>query len=605
MCPGKKIKLSDFVADFIAKKGINSVFAISGGASLHLIHSINDHPKIKYICTHHEQGAAMAADGFSRVSGNIGVAIATSGPGATNLITGICCSYYDSVPLLIITGQVSTFRMAGKTGVRQIGFQETPIAEITKEITKYSKTLEKAEDIKFELEKAFFVAKEGRPGPVLIDIPDNLQRAIIEEEKLKTFKNQNNQIKSKFLSTEKCVDEIINQITQSKRPVLVAGWGIHLSKTEKELIKFVNSFQLPVALTWGAADLLDANNKYYIGTFGTHGMRHANFAVQNADLIISLGTRLDTKSTGSPITSFAREAKKIMIDIDPSELSKFTTFGLDFDILIQDDLREFFKHFNKKDFSNKEYQKNKAWFEKVKTWKSEFKRLDKFESEKNCSEIEPYNFFETLSKKASENTSFFIDTGCSIAWSMQSMNFKKGMRVFHDFNNTAMGWALPGMIGGHFADKNREKICIAGDDSFMMTIQELATVLHHKINLKLIVINNEGYSMIKQTQDQWLQSNYVASSNEGGLSFPKYKKISEAFNLNYIELSLNSEIDEKLEVFLGSNKPVLMNVRVSKNKRVKPQVKFGRPNEDMEPLLSRDAFKQNMIIKPMNVSLED
>ena len=593
-----KLKLTDYVADFISKKGVKSVFAISGGASLHLIHSINDHPGINFVCTHHEQGAAMAADSYSRVSGNIGVAISTSGPGATNLITGICCSYYDSVPLLIITGQVSTFRMSGKTGVRQIGFQETPITNIVKEITKYSTTLTKAEDIKYELEKAFFIAKEGRPGPVLIDIPDNLQREIIEGDKLIGFK-QDITIKKVFPDSTELIDDFLNEIRKSQRPVVVAGWGIHLSKTEEEFLKFIDRFQLPVALTWGASDLLESNNKFYIGTFGTHGMRHANFAVQNADLIIALGTRLDTKSTGSPIITFAREAKKIMIDIDPFELSKFNSFGLIFDILIQDDLKNLFKCFDNKLEINKKESSNKNWLSQISSWKKEFKIIDKSHSEEDINYIDPYKFFEILSKKIATNTSLFIDTGCSIAWAMQAMKFKKGVRIFHDFNNTAMGWALPALIGGHFADESREKLCIAGDGSFMMTMQELATVLHHKIILKLIVINNSGYSMIKQTQDQWLNSNYVASSKEGGLSFPKYKDVSKAFGLDYIELSQNSEIDNKVNKFLISKTPVLLNLKISETARVKPQVKFGRPNEDMEPLLPRNIFHKNMIIRPL------
>ena len=354
-----------------------------------------------------------------------------------------------------------------------------------------------------------------------------------------------------------------------------------------------------MALTWGASDLLESNNKFYIGTFGTHGMRHANFAVQNADLIIALGTRLDTKSTGSPITTFAREAKKIMVDIDPFELSKFNSFGLIFDILIQDDLRNFFKCFANKLKINKKDLPNKNWLSQILSWEKEFKIIDKSHSEEHINNIDPYKFFEILSKKIANNTSLFIDTGCSIAWAMQAMRFKKGVRIFHDFNNTAMGWALPALIGGHFADESRDKICIAGDGSFMMTMQELATVLHHKIILKLIVINNSGYSMIKQTQDQWLNSNYVASSQEGGLSFPKYKDVSKAFGLDYIELSQNLEIDNKVNKFLISERPVLLNLKISETARVKPQVKFGRPNEDMEPLLPRNIFHKNMIIRPL------
>ncbi len=600
----KKIKLSDFIADFISKKGVKSVFAISGGASLHLIHSINDNPDINYICTHHEQGAAMAADSFSRVSGHMGVAIATSGPGATNLITGICCSYYDSVPLLILTGQVSTTRMTGNTGVRQIGFQETPISSITKEITKYSTTIQKAEDIRFELEKSYFLAHEGRPGPVLIDIPDNLQRSIIDVDKLKKFDEKKISKKINFPISKNFIPQIVNEIKKAKRPIVVAGWGIHLSKTEEAFIKFIEYYQLPVALTWGASDLIESDNRLYVGTFGTHGMRHANFAVQNSDLIIALGSRLDTKSTGSPVDTFAREAKKIMVDIDPSELSKFKHFGLEFDLLIQDDLKNFFYYLNNFDDNQKTKLENSNWLSQIKIWKNYFNKLNKKLSQSEL-QINPYSFFEKLSIHISSNSILLIDTGCSIAWAMQSMHLKKGVRLFHDFNNTAMGWALPALIGAHFAEPRKEKICIIGDGSFMMTMQELATIMHHKIKIKLIIINNSGYSMIKQTQDQWLQSNYVASSKEGGLSFPDFKKISDAFKLNYMELSEESDIDEILQKFITSKNSILLDVKIPQNARVNPQVKFGRPNEDMEPLLPRELFLENMIVKPLKVSLED
>lgn len=600
---GKDIKLSDFVASFLASKGVKTVFAISGGASLHLIHSINDHPELDYICTHHEQGAAMAADSYSRVSSNIGVAISTSGPGATNLITGICCSFYDSVPLLVITGQVSTFRMSGKTGVRQIGFQETPITNITKEITKYSTTIKRAEDIRFELEKAYYLAHEGRPGPVLIDIPDNLQRSIIDVDKLKKFDNETISKNIEFPTTRECIPQIFKSIQNAKRPVVLAGWGIHLSKTENAFMKFIQYFQLPVAMTWGASDLIPSDHNLYVGTFGTHGMRHANFAVQNADLVISLGTRLDTKSTGSPVNTFSREAKKIMVDIDSSELSKFKTFGLEFDLLIQDDLKNFFKLFNLFIKDKKDSFESNEWLKKITFWKNNFKQINKVTQGELT--IDPYSFFEKLSLNISPNSICLIDTGCSIAWAMQSMIIKKGFRVFHDFNNTAMGWALPALIGAHFAEPEKEKICISGDGSFMMTMQELATIMHHKIKIKLIIINNSGYSMIKQTQDQWLQSNYVASSAEGGLSFPDYEKISEAFKLNYMELSKESNIQKILNKFISSEYPTLLNVKIPENARVNPQVKFGRPNEDMEPLLPRKIFLENMIVKPLEVSLDD
>ena len=599
-----KVKLSDFIADFIYKKKVKTVFAVSGGASLHLIHSIDDHPQLNYVCTHHEQGAAMAADGYSRVTGNIGVAISTSGPGATNLITGICCSYYDSVPLIVITGQVSTFRMTGESGVRQIGFQETPIVSITKEITKYSKTIINPSDIKYELEKSFFLATEGRPGPVLIDVPDNLQREFIDVSDLRGFyKDASYDFARFFPNTKNKLKTLIEYIKNAKRPVAIGGWGVHLSKTESNLLEFIKFFHLPIALTWGCSDLLPSDNQLYIGTFGTHGVRHANFAVQNADLIISFGSRLDTKSTGSPVNTFAREAKKIMIDIDPNELGKFEKFNLHFDVLIQDDLNNFFSefddHVNKFDNDNFYIEKHKSWIDQIGLWK---RVLDdkSLNFSKSFSKVDPYSFFGNLSNKIDNNSIIFIDTGCSIAWAMQAMSFGEGKKVFHDFNNTAMGWALPASIGAHFANTDKEIICIVGDGSFMMSLQELATVMHHQIKLKLIIINNNGYSMIKQTQEQWLNSKYVASSNAGGISFPEYDNVAKTFDLEYFLFSNMKSDEQQLNLFLASKKASLLEVEISPEARVIPQVKFGRPNEDMEPLLPREIFKKNMIVKPID-----
>ena len=592
----EQIKLSDYVANYIYEKNIKSVFAISGGASLHLIHSITDHPQLNCVCTHHEQAAAIAADGYSRTTGNPAVAITTSGPGATNAITGICCSYYDSVPLIMITGQVSTFRMTGDTGVRQIGFQETPIVDIVKPVVKYSFQIKDPYEIKYQLNRAFDIATSGRPGPVLIDIPDNLQRELLNLEKLNKYKVYSKKEKV-FSIKEGDFKKLFNYIRGAQRPIIIAGWGIHLSKTKDEFISFAESLGIPIALTWGASDIIPSSHPLNVGTFGTHGKRYANFAVQNSDLIISLGSRLDTKSTGSPVNTFAREAKKIVLDIDINELSKFSNFGLNIDQLIHSDLKEFFESLiTYKENLSDLFRDYSEWKTKIKQWKNEFNDFDKIE--KMDDGLNPYIFIKDLSFHSSENTKFFIDTGCSIAWMMQKFQVKRYQRLFHDFNNTAMGWALPASIGSYFADNKSNIISIIGDGSFMMSIQELATIKHHKIPLKIFIINNKGYSMIKQTQEQWLDSKYYASSFEGGLSFPDYCSIAKAFDLDYFEIDNNANCFQEISKIINNEKPVLCNVIISSSARVVPQVKFGKPNEDMEPLLPRDVFLKNMIVKP-------
>lgn len=327
-------------------------------------------------------------------------------------------------------------------------------------------------------------------------------------------------------------------------------------------------------------------------------MRHANFAVQNADLILSVGSRLDTKSTGSPINTFAREAKKIIVDIDHSELGKFSQFGLDIDLLVEEDLRIFFKRMSLR-LLEKNQCDTKEWLEKIVFWRKSFTASTSVPNNKS---IDPYNLFKSIPELLDTDSTVFIDTGCSIAWAMQSMNLREGQRIYHDFNNTAMGWSLPAAIGGYFSKQSKQIVCIIGDGSLMMTIQELATIMHHNIPLKIILINNSGYSMIKQTQDQWLSSNYIASSKKGGLSFPNFALIAEAYDIKYFILEKSEDTYNTLSNFLSLSRSAMVNIVIPPEARVNPQVKYGRPNEDMEPLLPRDQFLKNMIIEPLPVS---
>lgn len=593
------MKLADYVADFLAKRGIGHAFVVSGGASLHLIHGLADHPDITYVTTHHEQAAAMAADGYARTTGNIGVAVATSGPGATNLLTGIACSYYDSVPMLCLTGQVSTFRMAGHTGVRQIGFQETPIVDMVAPITKYAVQIKKPEDIRYELEKALHIAQSGRPGPVLVDIPDNYQRADIAPDTLMGYTPQPAEDKKRFPDTRAVKQALLAHIEKAKRPVLVMGWGVRLSGMEAEAVAFAEALNIPVALTWGAADVLPAAHPLCIGTFGTHGARHASFAVQNADLVLSLGARMDTKATGSPVNTYAREAVKIMVDLDPAELGKFSAFDLKMDMLVEDDLRVFFPVFPASELKSlaKPYTE---WLSHIAAWKKEFAEMDS--AHHADFKLDPYQFIDALSTSLPDNANIFVDTGCAVAWTMQRIALREGQRLFHDCNNTAMGWALPASIGGYFAQPNRPLICLSGDGSLMMTLYELATVKHHRIPLKLFVINNAGYAMIRQTQDQWLGSHYHASSQKGGLSFPDFRQLATAFGMEYAEVDANKNLANTLQQSLKTPGSVLTNVIIPAEARVIPQVRFGRPNEDMEPLLPRDAFHKHILVDPLEVS---
>jgi acetolactate synthase-1/2/3 large subunit len=592
------VKLSDAVAQFLAEQGIGHVFAVSGGASLHLIHSIAETPGTSFVCPQHEQAGAMAADGYARVTGGLGCAVATSGPGATNLITGICSSYYDSVPVLYLTGQVATFRAKGNTGVRQIGFQETNTIDICRSITKYAVLIQDPYRIRYELQKAVAIARSGRPGPVLVDIPDDLQRMDIDASKLIEYRPEAELAQQRI--PEESIRKCLEAIRNARRPMLVYGWGIHLAKAEAEARDLARVLGIPVALTWAALDIFAHDDPLAVGGFGTHGVRYANFAVQNADLILSIGSRLDTKATGSPPSTFAREAKLIMVDIDPAEIGKFHRLERKIDLGISADCGAFLKAMNHAARGQK-FPDFRAWVQRIRGWKSRYPTCrPEYATERD---VNPYWLVKQLAAQLTEGEIIFSDTGCALAWMMQGFEFKKNQRFFHAFNNTPMGYGLPGAVGACFARPGQRVVLITGDGSLQMTIYELATIVRHRLPVKILLMNNQGHGMVRQTQEMWLGGNYYATSVEGGLAFPDFTAVARAHGIPAENLALNHDIPGKLSQVLNGDGPAFLNVEIHPDRRVAPQVKFGRPNEDADPLLDREEFLSNMMVEPLPVSL--
>lgn len=591
------MKLSDVVAEFLANEGIRHVFAISGGASLHLIHSIAENKGTGYVCPQHEQAGSYAADGYARVTGGMGCAVATSGPGATNLITGICSSFYDSVPVLYLTGQVATFRSKGDTGVRQIGFQETEIVDICRTITKYAVLVKDPYRVRYELQKAVAIARAGRPGPVLVDIPDDLQRMDIDPAKLLDYVPEARSA-APVIPVE-TLDACIAAVKQATRPVLIYGWGIHLAGAEEEAREIARRMGVPVAMTWAALDLMPHDDPLAIGGFGTHGTRFANFAVQNADLIISVGSRLDTKATGTPPATFAREAKLIMLDIDPAEIGKFGKLERKIDLPICTDAATFLRALIARCEGNT-FPDFSPWIARIGEWKARYPECLPAHAVEKA--VNPYWLVRQLSAQLREGDIIFSDTGCALAWMMQGFEFKAGQRFFHAFNNTPMGYGLPGAIGASFARPGQRVVCVSGDGSLQMSIQELATVVRHNLPVKILLLNNRGHAMVRQTQEMWLGGNFYATSFDGGLANPDFAAIARAYGLRTDTLVLNADIAAKLVEALGGEGPSFLEIEIDPGHRVTPQVKFGRPNEDADPLLERSEFMANMIVKPLPVS---
>lgn len=585
----EKTSVARAIAMFLRDQGAGSAFVVAGGASLHLIHAFATTQGCQYLPVHHEQSAAMAADGFTRSSGRLGIAIATSGPGATNLITGIAGCFYDSIPAIFLTGQVSTTRMVGSTGVRQVGFQETPIVEMVAPVTKGAFSVHDKAHIRQIVEEAVWLATEGRPGPVLIDIPDDIQRQEIEWEQLTGFSApscRRAEVPVEFARVQEWV-------TRAQRPVIVAGAGIVMSGAETSFLNFAEKWGAPVVLTWAVPHLLPQGSPQRMGVFGTHGNRHANLIVQNADLVLSIGSRLDTKATGSPVNSFAREAFKIVVDVDPHELGKFEHFGLSIDVLIQADAKDFLRSANTLNFPAIPSQ----WSDFCQEVLRECEQFD--QGKRTGPGLSPYLFTRRFRATAPVNLDLFIDTGCVLPWMMTEFVPVQGQRLLHDLNNTAMGWALPATIGGTLASPQRLNVCVIGDGSLMMAVHDLVTLSGVNPRAKVILFDNSGYSMIRQTQDQWLGAKYHASSAEGGLHFPTYVDLAKATGYDFINLDSQGEIDAKLSAFWAAQRPVFLRVEIDPEWRVIPQVKFGRPNEDMEPLLPRDLFASLMLVEPV------
>ena len=584
------MNLSDYTLKFLEKKKVKEVFLITGGAISFMVDAFSRNNKIKYISVAHEQSAAMMADSYSRVGPNFSCSMATSGPGATNLITGIACSYFDSIPSLHICGQVNTYEQQdghkSTKNVRQVGFQETDIVSISKPVTKYSYKLKDASEIRYVLEKAYHLATTGRPGPVLIDIPMNFQKIKINQNELKPFINR---VKVKPIKYKVIIKKIENLLKKSKKPVIILGGGIKYGKAELDLIYFLKIFKIPIVATWSGVDLIDYNNKFYIGTVGVYGSRAANFTVQNSDLIFCLGTRLDTRVTGGMPKSFARNAKKIVVDIDKYELEKKR--GLKIDLKIHLDIKSFLQNYIK-------YKKNivsrNEWMLRSNEWKKKYPIISK-EFFKEKKSVNPYIFMDKLSKHLNSKDIIIGDTGAHLTWLVQAIKIKLGQKLFSAFGNSPMGYALPASIGASIVRNKKRIICVAGDGSIQFNLQELHTVDKLKLPVKIFIFNNNGYGIIKQFQELYLNKRYEATGTGKGVSNPNFKKISRAFNINY-NLIKNHKQLKKLDKIINSKNAEIIEVNIKDNQKITPKLQFGNPIEDLSPLLARKEFFKNMDI---------
>ncbi len=590
------MRLADYVIKFLESKKIDTVFTVSGGGSIFLCDALLKAKKLKYISCHHEQAVSFAAESFTRVRNKPGAAIVTTGPGGTNCTTGVACCWIDSIPTIFISGQVYYNQTIGNSGLRQVGVQEFDIINMVKSSTKYAVMIKDPESIRFHLEKAYYLSTNERPGPVWIDIPANIQNAEINEKKLRGFKANRTIKKSEKL--EKKIRKIANLLSNSIRPVLHLGQGVKISGSEKYVRKIINKYKIPFALTWNASDFMESNHKSYIGRPGAFAERGTNFIIQNCDLHLAVGTRLPFMVTGYNAKDFARNAKKIMVDIDSKEINLNNTKP---DERISCDAKFFFKTLIK--FMPKKISLSKEWLLYCHNIRKKYPIvLDDFKNSKKP--INSYDFIDKLSDVLKKDDVIVTDMGLSFVGTHQAFKVKKGQKLFTNSGHAPMGWGLPAAIGACYASKKKRVICVTGEGGLQMNIQEFATIMHNKLPVKTFIYNNGGYLTIKQTQQLGFKSRIMGSTSKTGISFPNYKKIAESHRIVYKKIFNNKNLRRKLKKILSNNKPLICELILDNEQEQMPKAINKRlPNgksvptkfEDMYPFLSFGEIKKNML----------
>ena len=594
------IKVSDFIAKFIAEHEdtAKTVFMVSGGGNMHLIDSLGKNENLEYVCNHHEQACAIAAEGYARVSNKIGIAYVTTGPGGTNAITGVYGAWVDSIPTMIISGQVkfqTTIASQPELNLRQLGDQEVNIIDIVRPITKYAVMITDKNSIKFHLQKAIYEAKHGRPGPVWLDVPLDIQGAMVDEADLIEFEIPE---APKF---DTKIPQVLDALKAVKRPVIIVGNGVTLAGANEEFLKLIEILKVPVIGTFARYDIVRNDHDLFFGRYGTIGNRAANFVVQNSDLIIAIGARLNIRAVSYNWEFFGREAKKILVDIDQNELNKKTIAA---DIKIKSDAKAFVSDLrsalkNKPDFE--------SWLEICKNYRKNYPTIEPFRQ--NVKErVDSYNFFDVLSNHKRDLV-YVFGNGTACVSSYQSLRLYENQKVVVNSGCASMGYDLPAAIGACFANGKKNTICVTGEGSLQMNIQELQTIIHNKLPIKIFVLNNAGYISIRNTQNNFFKGHKVGSDKDSGVSFPDTVKLAQAYGFEAYRIENQLNLKGELEKILSKPGAVVCEIMLSPTEKMEPKLSskikpdgkmVSKPLEDMFPFLPREEFYKNMIIKPVD-----
>lgn len=595
------MKLSDYVANKVVELGVKHVFMVTGGGAMHLNHSLGTHKDIECIFNHHEQACAIGAEAYYRVNNQLPLVNVTSGPGGTNAITGVYGAFVDSIGMVVISGQVKYETTVRSTGLplRQYGDQELDIEELVRPVTKYCAMVTDPQTIRYHLEKAFYLAKSGRPGPCWLDIPLNVQGAQIDPDTLPGFDPLEIDEPWKKTDLVQAAKEIFAKIQEAKRPVVFVGSGVRLSGEHQAFLKLVDKLGIPIVTAWNAHDAIWNAHANYVGRPGTIGDRAGNFVAQNADLLLILGSRLNIRQVSYNWQSFAREAFKIWVDIDALEFKKPSVTP---DLPIHADLKELLPILASASYSGptKDHKEWMAWSLERKA-KFPIVLGEYWENER----VNPYCFMDKLFKQLPENQKIITGNGSACVVSFQAADLKKGQRLWTNSGCATMGYDLPGAIGVNKATGGEQIVCLAGDGSIMMNLQELQTIVGSQLPIKIFILNNSGYVSIFQTHRNFFGGVEVGGGPKSGVSFPSFEKISNAFDIPYKRANNHGELEAAIEKTLAEKGPSICEIVLDENVVFAPKLGAkqhpdGRitspPLEDLSPFLTREMLKENMII---------
>ena len=603
-----KIRLADYVANFLAEHGVTDVFSVVGGGAMHLNDAIGHNEKLKVTYNHHEQACAIAAEAYARLENRIAAVCVTTGPGGTNALTGVVGGWLDSIPMFIISGQVrydTTARFALKEAgahVRAMGDQEYDIVKSVEPMTKYAVMIEDPQTIRYSLEKAWHLATTGRPGPVWIDIPVNYQGCTIETDDLKAYDPSEDDANLPPQLTDEVILTVIDKIKKAKRPVFYAGYGIRLSGGYKSFRAVLEKLNIPVVTYWNAIDLIEDEHPLYTGRAGNMGDRPGNWAIQNADLILAVGTRISIRQVGYNWKTWARAAEVIMVDIDQGEMKKPT---LHVDMPIWADAKDFLTKLEK--LTDDKVFNGEDWINICHNWNVNYPVVLPHQWEENGQTANVYAFVRYLSGQLPENSLTAVSNGACCVAGHQAYVIQKGSRFANNNAIASMGYGLPAAIGTCIGGGRKETICLEGDGSIMMNLQELQTIITNHLPIKIFLINNNGYHSIRITQTNLFghHTRVGIGPESGDLSFPEFKKIAEAFGYPYYSAHGNTEMKQVVDNVLKLEGPVFTEIFTdtkqvwepkSSAKRLEDGTLVSPPLEDLAPFLPREELEKIMII---------